>query len=53
MLVPQIVDWYVNGAAAEPTLAGIGATLVLAASGGSRVVDAIEGRVERRSGRAG
>jgi hypothetical protein len=42
LLVPQLVDFQVNGTSAEPTLAGIGLTLVLAAFGGPRIVDALE-----------
>ena len=44
MLVPQVVDRFTSGQASDPTLAGFGTMLILAASGGSRAVDALAKR---------
>lgn len=52
MVVPQVIDRYTTGQAADPWLAGIGASLVLAASGYPRALELIEGLARRRSGRA-
>ena len=41
MLVPQVIDRYATGQAADPTLAGVGMAMLLAASGGTRAIDAL------------